>query len=838
MVDFERLRKQRSLAKPIDPIELFRRLPRASEINDLWNSQAEALKEWSKRRDEKDLVIKLNTGGGKTLVGLLIAQSIINEKHGSVLYLSPNNQIVDQIISKAKEYGIPAVKFSSGQDLDEKFLSGQAVLISTYAALFNGMSRFGVAGGSRDIIKLDGIILDDAHTAFSEIRDRFTVSVENLGETKDLYSELTQTFRGDFADIGRQGTFDDIVADRDKGVLEVPYWSWLLKFQEIRRILSEIAPKNFPFVWPLVRDSFNISHSLISSNSFSITPLLPMIDMFPTFADCPRRIYMSATVADDSSIIRTFGASLESVSKPIAPSSLAGVGERMILAPALMQIPKKDLETICKTLAKSISKEFGVVVLTPSKISAEKWNDSAQISVGDEVSNSVAALVKRKNNGPFVFPNRYDGIDLVGDSCRLLIIDGLPTGSNLYDIYRATVFEGSAAINATFAQRVEQGMGRGTRGAGDHCIVLLMGKNLISWISLSSNLKLMTSSTRSQLELGINISHDIGNEKELKDTIAKCLYRDTSWVTYHAEVVADSAISIEPQLMNLKSAEIERHFFKLTKDGHYDKAIDMVEKFISDNPGLESRVKGWLLQLAARIAFLWGNVPKSETLQQQAFSFNSALLRPKTAPPYVRLFSPSKQSQNIINMLETYELKKGYPAHFEEVVDLLVPESTSNQFEESINSLGLILGFSSQRPDHLFGKGPDVLWITNEKIAFIIEIKSRKKSTNPLTKAEHGQLLESFVWFQKEYPEYKGYKIIIHPNVVTSDSVTAADTYALTINQLNYLIMNMRKLVADLSATSLPKATLVEKCEKLLEELHLTPELIITKYLSIFKAEK
>ena len=43
---------------------------------------------------------------------------------------------------------------------------------------------------------------------------------------------------------------------------------------------------------------------------------------------------MSATIADDSEIIRTFDASKDFVTRPLLSSSLAGISERMILIPA------------------------------------------------------------------------------------------------------------------------------------------------------------------------------------------------------------------------------------------------------------------------------------------------------------------------------------------------------------------------------------------------------------------------------------------------------------------------------------------------------------------------
>ena len=95
MVDFKKLRQSKNQPNAIEPLEIFRRLPKPSGINDLYISQAEVLKQWFDRRnDEQDLVIKLHTGGGKTLVGLLIAQSILNEHHEPVIYLAPTVQLV------------------------------------------------------------------------------------------------------------------------------------------------------------------------------------------------------------------------------------------------------------------------------------------------------------------------------------------------------------------------------------------------------------------------------------------------------------------------------------------------------------------------------------------------------------------------------------------------------------------------------------------------------------------------------------------------------------------------------------------------------------------------
>ena len=494
MVDFKKLRESKTQPTVIEPIEIFRRLPKPPGINDLYVSQAQALEKWFARRDEQDIVIKLHTGGGKTLVGLLIASSILNEHHEPVIYLAPTVQLVQQTLQKAREYGISAVAYEKGTDFPDKFLVGKSVLVCTYQALFNGRSRFGVRGGNTPL-KAAAIVLDDAHVAFSTVREIFTLKIDRNNDPNS-YTFLTNIFRDDFIKLGKIGTFDDIASGVDSSVLEVPYWSWKTKSEQVRDFLRHKA-ENHQFVWSFLRDSFDYCHCLISRNSFVITPMFPLVDLVPTFADCPRRIFMSATISDDSAIVRTFNANPKSIGNPISSNSLAGVSERMILAPESMPIVIDDLTQTLKNMATWTAKKLkiGTIFLVPSSFAAKQWKgeDSAQFADSPQkVTEYVNELREEKSRGPFIFANRYDGIDLPGSACRLLILSGLPRGSSEYDRYRANTFAGGAEFSVALAQRIEQGLGRGARGAGDFCVVIIAGNDINSWLGKTSNRKFLT----------------------------------------------------------------------------------------------------------------------------------------------------------------------------------------------------------------------------------------------------------------------------------------------------------------------------------------------------------
>src|SRR3954451_13412101 len=129
----------------VRPRDIFAALP-----NKPWSylrqEQGEVLEDWfGRRKDDRDVVIKQNTGGGKTVVGLLIAQSTINEGIGKAVYLAPDTYLAARVREEAARLGLATAE----QPEDPRFLAEQAILVTTFQKLINGQSKFGVVGGYR-----------------------------------------------------------------------------------------------------------------------------------------------------------------------------------------------------------------------------------------------------------------------------------------------------------------------------------------------------------------------------------------------------------------------------------------------------------------------------------------------------------------------------------------------------------------------------------------------------------------------------------------------------------------------------------------------------------------
>src|SRR5690242_10506579 len=90
----------------LHPRDIFFTLNRAPNFSFPRYIQTEVMNRWFEERDNRDNVIKLNVGSGKTLVGLLLLQSSLNEAKGPALYVSPDNQLSQQVIQEAEALGI------------------------------------------------------------------------------------------------------------------------------------------------------------------------------------------------------------------------------------------------------------------------------------------------------------------------------------------------------------------------------------------------------------------------------------------------------------------------------------------------------------------------------------------------------------------------------------------------------------------------------------------------------------------------------------------------------------------------------------------------------------
>src|SRR5437868_2114191 len=94
-----------------DPQKLFQALPsKAKKYAYLRDVQGDVLAKWHVSPKGRDAVVKMNTGGGKTTIGLLILKSCLNEGVGPAVYVAPDHYLCSQVEQEASDLGL---KFTS-----------------------------------------------------------------------------------------------------------------------------------------------------------------------------------------------------------------------------------------------------------------------------------------------------------------------------------------------------------------------------------------------------------------------------------------------------------------------------------------------------------------------------------------------------------------------------------------------------------------------------------------------------------------------------------------------------------------------------------------------------
>jgi len=228
-MDFGKLAKK-TPGKKIHPVEIYNDLDRKAEAGPLRTVQEEILNNWFDNYQKKrDVILKLHTGQGKTLIGLLILQSLLNQGRGSCLYVCPNVYLVNQTIEQAKKFGI-SYCLMEGTDIPLEFIQSKKILICHVQKIFHGFTKFGLNNQS---IITGGIILDDSHACIDSIKEAFTIKIP---AGSNLYESVLELFDDGLQKQG-QGTYAEIVSGEYNAYLPIPYWEWINKNEQLTNLL-------------------------------------------------------------------------------------------------------------------------------------------------------------------------------------------------------------------------------------------------------------------------------------------------------------------------------------------------------------------------------------------------------------------------------------------------------------------------------------------------------------------------------------------------------------------------------------------------------------------------
>ena len=804
-LDFAKLLAARSSAAKIEPEALYEALPnKAQGYGYLRLVQGQVLAQWHARRDTRDLVIKVNTGGGKTIDGLIILQSLLNEGKGPSLYVAPDPYLVTQVLEEAANLGLTTVTDPD----DPRYLRSEAICVVNAHKLVNGKTVFSSSRSPRTPAPIGSIVIDDAHAAITTTRAQLSLSIP---ASNPAFQALLNLFATDLEGYSPNAFLD--VTERVYGALaRVPFWAWRSKVAAVRRVLRQhVTSSDIEFAWPAVMDSLQFCRAVFSGAEVTITPPCPPIQHVTNFLTAHHRIFLTATLADDGVLVTDFDADPDSVADPITPATAGDIGERMILVPQEIN-PSIDAADI-RTAMKRLSALHNVVVLCPSYRAAQAWEGLADHIVGSKASDMapvVDRLLKGKKPQLAVFVNVYDGIDLPGPACRVLVLDGLPEAFSPEERLESQLTSRTTGTDDRQIQRIEQGMGRGVRSNEDHCVIILMGPRLSQLIAHPDTASRFSPATQAQLELSNEVAKSLDNKPlaRVLQVADQALNRDTNWV-----LLAKNALSgLVPKPGHVSPDAIaRRRAFDNAMLGNLPNTEALLKAAAEETT--DARAKGWLLeQLAAYVDHR--NADLAQQLLTQARGLNADVLRPLVASPYVRLLSSEMQGQRAASVLsEAFASSTELILGFEAVIsDLLFDEARTEEFEAAFLQVGLLIGLNAARPEKEMLDGPDDLWALDQNRYWVIEAKTGAK-TNFMAKKDVNQLAGSINWFNEQYLNGEtATPVIVHIARTLGKGATAVPGMRiLSPRKLGEMIANLRSFAQSLATDGWDNARVINE---------------------------
>jgi hypothetical protein len=732
-------RKPKSAPSYDSPEELFVNLPsRASTHGYLRGPQQDALRIYNEHSGEQNVALELPTGTGKTAVGLVIAEWHRRRSRRPVAYLTLTNQLAGQVLKEAQEkLGLPCADLRGTKETRNpaevgRYKSADAIGVTTYSNLMNANPVINEAGL---------LIFDDAHGGEQYVAGMWTVKV-TLREHPNLYKEMLTVLRPAMSDsqyraISEQSSiFSTELVDttRHNGVI-----------QTLTSLLDNEEDKGILFPWRLIRNHLKACLILVSQQSIIIRPLIAPTHVHNSFASAAQRVYMSATLSGEADLLRGYGVTSIKIIQAQHPQW----GKRYIFAPGLYMGEDQVFHLIGKIFdEQSIQR---ALVLAPSYQSEEKafsvFRDNAHHPSrlrAKDVEESLSPFTN-VTNAVLTLAGRYDGIDLPGDHCRLLILFDSPAAVGALERHLLEHWQLGPLLRRRERTRLIQGMGRCTRDATDYAVVLLVGQSIVDAICTPALVEGLPGEIQREIAWG---REQGASERDEPGALGELILGIMNEPEYRSEAntsmeeLTPGQVRLEPEAFQ-ESAKREVKFSRALWEEDYSTAYQTAKQAADAVSGSElSGYRAWWLYLASLAAsYAEDAVSVIDCLNRvKGTGINSGfadyLLRSRRVENVEAMAGEGEDSQVDSVWSHLNYLGWNGPKFSENINNTkkqLATLADATTFHMGLEALGKFLGAKTIRSTD--DGAPDVVWVFLQQY-LTFEAKTGKKLENPLSKTD------------------------------------------------------------------------------------------------------
>lgn len=727
---------------------------KTGSVDGLYDRQSSIIDKYmDEAYQEKDVAIELPTGGGKTLIGLLIGEFRRRKNSEKVVYCCINNLLANQTYQHAIQYGLNAKLFvgpkSDYQPLSiDAYRSAEYMAITSYSALFNSNPFFNDA---------DIILFDDAHSAEELISSNWTVQIdEEDSSTHDLYYQLIEILK---PWLPRE-TYNKIVmgyrsssmrdwVDIVPGTKSSEYLPSIQKC--INRFLETSPASSIRYAWKLIYNNLDACNIYVADSSICIRPYIPPTFTFTPFSSAKQHIYMSATPGCSGELERSFGVSKIAHINTEDGWSSRTMGRRLFLFP-FASFDSKDKD---EALIKLINKTERSLILVDSRKSERKYSNlvkektNKNIYHASDFEREKTSFVKDKN-AIAILANRMDGIDFPDSECRMEIVLGLSKETHIQEQFFVNTVGARPLYSERLRSRLVQAFGRCTRSQNDYSVVCVLSEKA-NYLSVSpSETKKLNPELQAELKFGHENAIDQDSLDDYFCLIDIFLNDRQDWAVFEEDIIGiRDDIVAQRQRENASSGggmgashdlldqacfyEVKATSAIWNKD--FSAALEEIKKILNilNNDELVGYYAYWCYIASCCLSSLFVQTGKSEYQKEGSLYLEQAKRKTEFSAWFSEAMNdnyesaPSERSSVVLGIERKISQEVGRTTSRKTLIEKLdvlldtLRNASGEDFEEAHRSFGEWLGFLSVNP-----KGdaePDPIWIVDNTLFIVSEDK-------------------------------------------------------------------------------------------------------------------
>lgn len=751
-------RRPAETALPSNPEQLYpSRNTDPSAPEALWLHQGDVIRTWhSQYATVRDVAIELPTGAGKTLVGGLIGEFQRQTAGQRVAYLCPNKQLAKQSYEKLVNYGIPAVllvgRSATWNRADRaRYSSADAIAVSVYSHVFNSNPA---------IADSEYMILDDAHAAEGNVAGPWSIEItRDQGAYADVLAVLESAFDPLVLARLRQETpkgqySADVYLASPIGVASAA--------EELQRVLTTAVAthrvdSDAGYALQLMEGHLGRCLIYASYRRLLIRPFIAPTHVHTAFEAPRQRLYMSATLGEGGELERSFGR--RKINRIPSPSGWdkKGTGRRFFCFPELTTDISRKPGELHGWISDVVKTAERAVVLTPDRRSLQDFEETLDPAItrihAAEVEEDLKPFTAQ-TNAALVLANRYDGIDLPDDDCRVVILDGLPARGDLQERFLVGSLGAMEVLQERIRARVVQGAGRATRNSNDFAAVVMLGDDLTSFCLRKEVLAAMRPEVNAEISFGYENSLGV-TAQDVRENLDAFLAQSREWKDAEIDIEAtrDKTKQVNPpgtdQLGSSAAHEVEA--YQALWHGEFDRALELAKRAIDSLSGgrAPQRYAAFWNYLAA--SWSWILAEKNSDVSMRETSnqyFRAARASGRGTLWLSHLASPSEENfqslttadadpideaaaQSILSQLP----QVGKPSVFDSDVTRIRSQlmaTAATPYEEALVYLGRLAGASDSYGNGGATAAPDAAWIFGSRLWVTWEAKSEAQPSGEL----------------------------------------------------------------------------------------------------------